>query len=97
MSHVTYHHGAMTIIVDGLEDVSKALGSLKGKTPAAAKVAINAAARQARKSMIAAAKARYAVNARGLKHLKPESVKLVVKSHAHFALFCSEISLTTAG
>ena len=26
----------------------------------------------------------------------PESVKLVVKSHAHFALFCSEISLTTA-
>lgn len=70
MSHVTYHHGAMTIIVDGLEDVSKALGSLKGKTPAAAKVAINAAARQARKSMIAAAKARYAVNARGLKHLK---------------------------
>ena len=48
MSHVTYHHGAMTIIVDGLEDVSKALGSLKGKTPAAAKVAINAAARQAR-------------------------------------------------
>ena len=29
--------------------------------------------------------------------LKPESVKLVVKSHAHFALFCSEISLTTAG
>jgi len=27
---------------------------------------------------------------------KPESVKLVVKSHAHFALFCSEISLTTA-
>ncbi len=28
--------------------------------------------------------------------LEPESVKLVVKSHAHFALFCSEISLTTA-
>ena len=27
---------------------------------------------------------------------EPESVKLVVKSHAHFALFCSEISLTTA-
>ena len=26
----------------------------------------------------------------------PESVKLVVKPHAHFALFCSEISLTTA-
>ena len=28
---------------------------------------------------------------------EPESVKLVVKSHAHFALFCSEILLTTAG
>jgi len=27
----------------------------------------------------------------------PESVKLIVNSHAHFALFCSEISLTTAG
>lgn len=70
MSNVTYNRGTMTITLDGLEDVSRALGSLKNKTPAAAKVAINAAARQARKSMIAAAKARYAVNSRGLKHLK---------------------------
>ena len=30
------------------------------------------------------------------KYVDPESVKLVVKSHAHFALFCSELSLTTA-
>jgi len=32
----------------------------------------------------------------GIGYDYPESVKLVVKSHAHFALFCSEISLTTA-
>ena len=33
----------------------------------------------------------------GGSYIYPESVKLVVKSHAHFALFCSEISLTTVG
>ncbi len=58
------------ISVEGLESLRDALGSLKGKAPAAAKVAINAAAREARKKMIAAAKARYAVNAAGLRHLK---------------------------
>lgn len=42
----------------------------KRKTPAAAKVAINATARQARKLMVAKAKTRYAVNAAGRRHLK---------------------------
>ena len=46
MSRVTYDAGTMTITVDGLEDVERALGDLKKKTPAAAKVAINATARQ---------------------------------------------------
>ena len=59
MSRVTYDAGTMTITVDGLEDVERALGDLKKKTPAAAKVAINATARQARKLMVAQAKARY--------------------------------------
>ena len=69
MSRVTYDAGTMTVTVDGLETVEQALGDLKRKTPAAAKVAINAAAREARKLMIARAKARYAVNAAGRRHL----------------------------
>lgn len=70
MSSVTYNKDTMTITLEGMEDVAKALGDLKSKTPAAAKVAINATARQAKKLMIAQAKARYAVNAAGQRHLK---------------------------
>jgi hypothetical protein len=70
MSNVTYDAGNMTIELDGLETVERALGDLKRKTPAATKVAINATAREARKLMIAKAKARYAVNTAGQKHLK---------------------------
>lgn len=70
MSMVTYDAGTMTITVEGMEDVAEALGDLKSKTPAAAKVAINATAREARKLMFAKAKARYAVNAAGRRHLK---------------------------
>ena len=70
MSRVTYDAENLTIEVDGLDTVAAALGDLKKKTPAAAKVAINATARQARKLMIAKAKARYAVNAAGRRHLK---------------------------
>lgn len=69
MSNVRYSAGTMTIEVDGLDDVSQVLGDLRKKTPAVAKVAINATARQARKLMIARAKARYAVNTAGKKHL----------------------------
>lgn len=70
MSRVTYSRNNMTITVDGLDTVANALGDLKRKTPAATKVAINATAREARKLMIAKAKARYAVNAAGQRHLK---------------------------
>ena len=69
MSNVRYNAGTMTIEVDGLDDVSAVLGDLRKKTPAVAKVAINATARQARKLMIAEAKARYAVNSAGKRHL----------------------------
>lgn len=58
------------VTVAGLDTVEQALGDLKRKTPAAAKVAINATARQARKLMVAKAKTRYAVNAAGRRHLK---------------------------
>lgn len=70
MSNVNYDPGSLVITLDGLETVANALGDVKKKTPAAAKVAINATARQAKRLMIAEAKARYAVNAAGQKHLK---------------------------
>ena len=69
MSNVRYNAGTLTVEVDGMDDISQVLGDLRKKTPAVAKVAINATARQARKLMIARAKARYAVNSAGKKHL----------------------------
>lgn len=60
----------VTIEIDGLDTVARALGNLQGKSPAAVKAAVNQTARQARKLMIAAAKARYVVNAAGARHLK---------------------------
>lgn len=79
MSRVTYDAGNLTIGLEGLDTVSAALGELRKKTPAAAKVAINTTARQARKLMIASAKARYAVNAAGQRHLK--DLKMSGKGH----------------
>lgn len=64
------HTDGYVVTLEGVEDVARALGELKAKSPAAAKVAINATAREARKLMIAKANARYAVNAAGQKHLK---------------------------
>ena len=55
--------------IDGLDTVARALGDLQGRSPQAMKVAVNQTARQARKLMIAAAKARYVVNAAGARHL----------------------------
>lgn len=69
-STITYNKDNLTITIEGMDEVEKALEDLKRKTPAAAKVAINATAREARKLMIAQAKARYAVNAKGAQHLK---------------------------
>lgn len=71
-SDVTYRGQGMLVdlAIEGLDSVSQALEELKSKSPAAAKVAINATAREARKLMIAQAKARYAVNAAGQRHLK---------------------------
>ena len=62
-STITYNKDNLTITIEGMDEVAKALDDLKKKTPAAAKVAINATAREARKLMIAQDKARYAVNA----------------------------------
>lgn len=89
MSHVSYNAGSMTIEVDGLDDVSQVLGDLRKKTPAVAKVAINATARQARKLMIAKAKARYAVNAAGKRHLD----ELVQRKKATNASLSAELRI----
>lgn len=70
MSNISYNARNMQITVDGLDDVARALGELKKKTPAVTKVALNATAREARKLMIAKAKARYAVNAAGQRHIR---------------------------
>ena len=59
----------VTIEIDGLDTVARALGDLQGRSPQALKVAVNQTAREARKLMIAAAKARYVVNAAGARHL----------------------------
>lgn len=59
----------ISIELDGLDTVARALGDLQGRSPQALKVAVNQTAREARKLMIAAAKARYAVNAAGKRHL----------------------------
>lgn len=59
----------ITIEIDGLDTVARALGDLQGRSPQAPKVAVNQTAREARKLMIAAAKARYVVNAAGARHL----------------------------
>ncbi|MFQ7320049.1 MAG: hypothetical protein ACLROS_03630 [Faecalibacterium sp.] len=59
-----YDAGSMSIILDS-EQVEKALGDLKAKTPAALKVAINRTARQARRMMLDDVKERYDLNAAG--------------------------------
>jgi hypothetical protein len=70
MANISYDSSNATITIYGIEEVRKALGEFASKAPAVTKVAINATARQARKAMIKQAKARYAVNAAGQKHLK---------------------------
>lgn len=96
MSKVRYDAGTMTIEVDGLDDVSAVLGDLRKKTPAVAKVAINATARQARKLMIAQAKARYAVNSAGKRHLnelvqRKKASNTSLSAELHIASFRNDL------
>jgi hypothetical protein len=96
MSRVTYDAGNLTIGLDGLDTVAAALGELRKKTPAAANVAINTTARQARQLMIAQARARYAVNAAGRRHLKDLSLStgkghLATNSNLEAVLYISTL------
>lgn len=62
--HTNYDASTMTVSVDD-EEVSRALGVLSNKTPAALKVAVNTTARQTRKLMLTEVKNRYDLNAAG--------------------------------
>ncbi len=70
MSGITISGHNVIIGVEGFQEVERELGKLKVKTPAVTKFAVNKTARYARKMMIMQAKARYAVNAAGARHLK---------------------------
>ena len=91
MAEVLHEQGGYSIILTGTEDVQEALGELKNKTPAAVKVTINATAREARKLMIAKAKARYAINAKGAAHLK----ELVQKGRATNTNLATKLYINT--
>ena len=83
---------SITIEIEGLETVAGALGDLRGKTPAALKVAVNQTARQTRKWMIAAAKARYVVNAAGQRHLNDlKTSKKATNTDPSATLFISKM------
>lgn len=81
----------ITIEIDGLDSVARALGNLQGRSPAAVKVAVNQTARQARKLMIAAAKARYTVNAAGVRHLNDLQKKYATNKSLTATLFISKM------
>ena len=59
-----YDPKTMTVSVDD-EEVTRALGILGDKTPAALKVAVNTTARESRKMMLSEVKKRYDLNAKG--------------------------------
>lgn len=78
--------------IDGLDTVARALGNLQGRMPQAMKVSVNQTARQARRLMIAAAKARYAVNAAGARHLNDlKQKKKATNSDPTATLFISKM------
>lgn len=92
MSKVTYDRDSLTLTVDDTQ-VAEALGKLKGKTPAVLKVAINRTARQARKDIIAASKARYDLTARGKEKLK----QLQMRKKATNAVLLAELRQSDEG
>lgn len=73
--NVVYDDANLTVSIEGVEEVIDRLGEFRSKSPATVKAALNATAREVRKMQIKAAKARYAVNAAGAKHLEDLSTK----------------------
>lgn len=69
MSYTRYDPYSMTIELVGEKEITEALKGLEKKTPAVIKNAVNTTAQKGRKLMVKRAKARYAVNAAGKRHL----------------------------
>lgn len=67
--HTNYDASNLTVSVDDAE-VTRALGVLGNKTPAALKVAVNTTARQTRKLMLTEVKKRYDLNAAGRRMIR---------------------------
>lgn len=75
MSYTRYNANDLTIELIGEKDVAKALGSVGQKAPLVIRNAVNETAKDARKVMIREAKARYAVNAAGRRHLNDLKIR----------------------
>ncbi len=86
MSSVTYDAGTMTIGIEGLDDISAVLGDLRKKTPAVAKVAINATARKAARDAVKAAERRYALTSRGKEKLHEYKQRKKATNHDLLAI-----------
>ena len=78
--HTNYDASTMTVSVND-EEVSRALGVLSNKTPAALKVAVNTTARQTRKLMLTEVKNRYDLNAAGRRLLWT-----ITEAHPHIQM-----------
>lgn len=75
MSYTRYNANDLTIELIGEKDVAKALGDIGQKAPLVIRNAVNETAKDARKVMIREAKARYAVNSAGRRHLNDLKVR----------------------
>lgn len=91
MSGIKWNGHNVIIGVEGFQEVERELGKLKVKTPAVTKFAVNKTARYARKMMIMKAKARYAVNAAGARHLD----ELVQKKKATNSSITAELFISS--
>src|SRR5699024_4919578 len=85
--NVTDDAGSMSIMLES-EQVERALGDLKGKTPAALKVAVNRTARQARAMMLDDVKERYDLNAAGRRLIQDRSEEHTSELQSRFDLVC---------
>ena len=75
MSYTRYNADNLTIELIGEKDVANALGNLGKKAPLVIRNAVNETAKDARKVMIREAKARYAVNSAGRRHLNDLKIR----------------------
>ena len=83
--HTNYDASNLTVSVDDAE-VTRALGVLADKTPAALKVAVNTTARQTRKLMLTEVKNRYDLNAAGKRMIEDLKQRQKATNRRHAAI-----------